>query len=77
MSHTPGPWKINRLDSKVESIVDSKGDAICLGPIKPSDALLIAAAPDLLKALKDIAEWRDSSTRWRTIALVAIAKAER
>jgi len=55
--HTPAPWLLsNARSTKVDLINSAKGHAI--GEIvwvdvrNPSDAKLIAAAPDLLEALK-------------------------
>lgn len=59
MAHTPGPWRVP---------TDSDGDAIALvGPggvitrlddgLSHDDAALIAAAPDLLEAAKNVIEW--------------------
>jgi hypothetical protein len=55
--HTPAPWLLsNARSTKVDLINSVKGHAI--GEIvwvdvrNPSDAKLIAAAPDLLEALK-------------------------
>lgn len=66
MSHTPGPWKIGYSDGSGASdgiyITNASNEAIvrggnpdgylCHGVLRPCDARLIAAAPDLLKALK-------------------------
>ncbi len=59
MKHTPGPWRISDARStKVVLIDDAKGQAV--GELvwadvrNPADARLIAAAPDLLDALKDL-----------------------
>lgn len=58
MTHTPAPWTLNPARStRVDLIDNAKGHAI--GEIvwvdvrSPADALLIAAAPDLLEALKE------------------------
>ena len=54
--HTPGPWVISEARStKVDLINTRKGDAV--GEVvfvdlrNPADAMLVAAAPDLLQAL--------------------------
>jgi hypothetical protein len=56
-NHTPGPWTLNPAQStRVDLIDNHKGEAI--GEIvwvdvrNPADARLIAAAPELLEALK-------------------------
>ena len=61
MSHTPGPWIVKRLEgtdriwgihaANGESIVEA--DAGCYPPTL-EDAYLIAAAPDLLAACKEL-----------------------
>jgi hypothetical protein len=57
--HTPGPWTIaNGHDARVYLIDDARGHAV--GELvyadarKPADARLIAAAPDLLAALRKL-----------------------
>jgi len=53
--HTPGPWTANRR------YVETKDQTICeIFGGNREDARLIAAAPDLLKALTDIVEFWDS-----------------
>ena len=57
-SHTPGPWAIYSLTVSGETTVwvrcDSRviADLVTDGPSVEADARLIAAAPDLLAALK-------------------------
>jgi len=63
MSHTPGPW---RISSKSKYLVKTDEYRICQvfkSTIDPSlneqaeaDARLIAAAPDLLAAIKEVME---------------------
>lgn len=59
--HTPGPWHLfekNRLC--IES--DTGNVALCnLARDNEHDAKLIAAAPDLLVALRDLLSWQDES----------------
>lgn len=57
IKHTPGPWVISDARStKVDLINTRKGDAV--GEVvfvdvrNPADALLVAAAPELLAALR-------------------------
>lgn len=85
--HTPGPW--NLCDPMnpdrafgIEAHDDAEGpdgDAtqcvaeVCVGDTAESDARLIAAAPDLLGALKHALEDGDD---WRGLAESAIRKAE-
>ena len=81
MSHTPGPWYYDEY----YIVTDSKGVNIARVDNDPN-GILIAAAPDLLAALKLIAsidelavEDYDENTRhWRhqKIACAAINKAE-
>lgn len=62
--HTAGPWAVNEDGFKVESENEhgwvNDGWVVCVteGPDKKSNARLIAAAPDLLGALKAL---RDES----------------
>jgi hypothetical protein len=61
-AHTPGPWRVNTddLSSSVYGYVFSETMAICRvfldGNECEANIRLIAAAPDLLEALKDMIE---------------------
>ena len=57
MPHTPGPWqaKLGRTLAFDVSIVN--GDGFIVARTSESNGPLIAAAPDLLAALKKIADW--------------------
>lgn len=61
--HTPGPWEIERGADEFLSYGCHVGPAVLLFARHPmgarceADARLIAAAPDLLEALKDIEEY--------------------
>ena len=74
--HTPGPWKATRNNMRVRSI-----DApVCrLWMLRSgqgvANARLIAAAPELLEALKAATSFPLSDS-WVPAALAAIAKAE-
>ena len=85
--HTPGPWTFYR-----ESIYD-RGDFYAVKApaphywvvptlnINPADAHLIAAAPELLDALRGLVDWFDDETKTPRPAplkkaYAAIAKAE-
>lgn len=69
--HTPGPWTIERkhemMPGEVVKLDDPRGVKRCpiatvngLGPEAVSNANLLAAAPDLLDALKDLdASWSE------------------
>lgn len=86
--HTPGPWFISRkyvVGPRDES--DSQGFGMIVGVAdvygdnRNQDARLIAAAPDMLAALKEIAETPGTTESegawWRAkTAQAAIAKAE-
>jgi hypothetical protein len=70
MTHTPGPWLINfdqEDDERPLEIVTSDRDhriAFLASDGNPGDARLIAAAPDLLAAMKDALSltggWREA-----------------
>jgi hypothetical protein len=84
-AHTPGPWRsvpstagggVARLD--VVSDGAEFSPAFVAGDILPDDARLIAAAPELLAALKDVMSdpyFAKAATRY-THARAAIEKAE-
>lgn len=65
--HTPGPWHVHTMKSKAGFRIDSAGDEwqwlaeVFQAPDKESEgeanARLIAAAPEMLEALKDITQW--------------------
>ena len=87
--HTPGPWQIaNGEDRRVYLINhgrDAVGETVYTDTRNPANARLIAAAPDLLAALKGILREHDAlqmaegrtGDRWpsATRARAAIAKA--
>lgn len=55
MKHTPGPWTLHRdLEDKCSSI-DTPMHEVIVGPCSIDDARLIAAAPDLLDAVRTVA----------------------
>jgi hypothetical protein len=49
--YTPGPWKIGAHESGKMAVDGANGEELT-GFIEPADAILIAAAPDLLEAAK-------------------------
>jgi hypothetical protein len=51
--HTPGPWKIGAYESGQVAVDRANGTEVT-GFIDPADAQLIAAAPDLLDALRQV-----------------------
>jgi hypothetical protein len=86
--HTPGPWTVEEYgDDETPALVIHRGETenrICFmatpgshgdPAIIEADAHLIAAAPDLLEALQDIADGADAKDFVRSRALAAIAKA--
>jgi hypothetical protein len=88
-THTPGNWKVHTEGEKTGILTENNVEhlATCYGFRKEGNARLMAAAPELLEALKD-AEFllrkaglmagpmRDSFNRSASDAREAIAKAE-
>jgi hypothetical protein len=87
--HTPGPWKINLYDDGRISIAAKYDIAGMYYTGHPEDAkanaLLIAACPDMLEALKYVVRWHrehDSGEGelfgldFVTACIATIAKAE-
>jgi hypothetical protein len=85
--HTRGPWESLRpgrgrgtdpseYGCSIRSVTDDKADWICGDVYVRADARLIAAAPDLLKALKRVNREaaRDEPAMWAEVT-AAIAKA--
>ena len=55
---TPGPWRIGAIESGMVAIDGANGEEVT-GFVSPEDGRLIAAAPDLLEALRGMfAMWR-------------------
>ena len=60
MAHTPGPWRVGPVDDTVVTAADGSEVAAIDGdynqpelwPVMEANARLIAAAPDLLEAMK-------------------------
>lgn len=80
MSHTPGPWVLDRQTSGWQLL--SNGADIMAEPFDcaDADASLIAAAPELLAALKDVCRFESviqgmNPSAWPVIH-AAIARAE-
>ena len=86
MSHTPGPWSIDKYDA----IVHSEGERVVVNGVQwtqtsdpalreqyKANQRLVAAAPDLLAALKDMVDIFDGyqGAQWK-YAKSVIAKAE-
>ena len=57
--HTPGPWRYDYEPGYCGEIIASNGQTICTFADEPlpSNARLIAAAPDLLDALQAIEKY--------------------
>lgn len=82
MSHTPGPWFVTRKwsvgpcsqeDDQSYGMVIPVADVFSDNRI--ADSSLIAAAPDLLEALRDLLEAYEVHDRFSEAARSAIAKA--
>jgi hypothetical protein len=86
--HTPGPWFVDQQGAP--TVRTANGSVVCGVPANCEDARLIAAAPDLLAALKSLGRCvldqvesdigrecrsRDLPKEWHTAA-AAITKAE-
>ncbi len=58
--HTPGPWiKVGMMNSQL-GIIGPMGEPvanICRTPVEKYDARLIAAAPELLEALREVEDY--------------------
>lgn len=80
-AHTPGPWALRGYQIRAEN---GLGKHVATYQVGEADGRLIAAAPELLEALKEVAAGRldhehgldDFHDRARAIARAAIAKAE-
>ena len=76
-AYTPGPWEVDGTEWGCVRRAKT-GDGITYDIFNVDDARLIAAAPDLLAALKAIVH--DGMVHWSTVikdqTLAAIAKAE-
>lgn len=60
MKHTPGPWEVgSTIESDTQAIIhdgDSVLAILTTIPPNPANARIIAAAPDLLEALRKMAD---------------------
>lgn len=64
MNHTPGPWKFDKSCDGFRTVSNGSLTICTVGetdlfPQVENDALLIAAAPELLEALQNCIEWLD------------------
>lgn len=83
-AHTPGPWTIDfgnhtrttEIWSGEVIVADVHSHVISPELVSHADAQLIAAAPDLLQALKGVVRVADRATVEFDAARAAIAKAE-
>jgi hypothetical protein len=83
MKHTPGPWHMVETEPGIDAEIDvfvetpryAGGTGLIARVMNADDALLIAAAPDLLAALQTIAASTSSGGTLNRIALAAIAAA--
>jgi hypothetical protein len=83
-AHTPGPWERIGWDVRTKRTdSDHRGFVIATTEISPfpeerhADAQLIAAAPEMLAALKGLLElYGSAGTNQARAAFAAIAKAE-
>lgn len=72
--HTPGPWRVDTHCNVMHKDAMVAFPCISGGLNQEANARLIAAAPDLLEALEDIAAYYPNS--WaEDVARAAIAKA--
>ena len=87
-THTPGPWQLHNAQYPAQPAVRARtGDLVAKlnnglsDPLVQANARLIAAAPDLLAALKEVrgcpqaAPWLVRTGAWDLLN-AAIAKAE-
>ena len=83
MSHTPGPWKFGYTDNlEYPIIIGADDEVVCVmrGGVSIKDGNLLAMAPELMEALKLIANAENSAldlAYCKGIARAAIAKATR
>lgn len=64
MSHTPGPWQVNPdiphlVGNGTAEVANLYWGELISGMEMRANARLIAAAPELLEALKAVIEWDD------------------
>lgn len=74
MKHTPGPWVLNDARSSRVDLIDTTsgravGEIVWVDTRNPADARLIASAPDMLAALRDIVRMLTDANDMRADAL--------
>lgn len=79
--HTPGPWYIGRHSSQYEHEIHDGKPFGRIGTVISNNAHLIAAAPEMLKALEDVVHHlgdtgAGAETRDNILLLIAKAKGE-
>ena len=79
VGHTPGPWVVRTtgLSSYVEAREGDISIAECHDDCSEANARLIAAAPEMLEALKDVLAWLSGPRYGNPSGMIraAIAKA--
>jgi hypothetical protein len=68
--HTPGPWRIVKTDGFSGIVGNDNGDIVTPTGPRLSDARLIAAAPELLEALRGFANLAEYSDIVNSMATV-------
>jgi hypothetical protein len=85
--YTPGPWAVTDTVGTIYSQARNGQHQICQGPVlgapvtppneeRKANAMLIAAAPEMLEALRGVIRVADRATVEFDAARIAIAKAE-
>lgn len=87
VKHSPGPWRLSLTDDTI--VLDANGNEVAdisgdyndpeLWPVMEANARLIAAADDMWRALRTIANDRDDcvSPGMKALAVEVLAKVER
>lgn len=77
--YTPGPWKVIKSPHgpKYKCVQYGADESYTSLEMLPADARLVAAAPELLEALKAVVSVADRATDEFDLARAAIAKATR
>ncbi len=85
-AHTPGPWNVERVKEFERQPLINPIHLIwcdglllartCFAPSSEANARLIAAAPDMLAALRSVAQHADDEAGFMVLVRAAITKAE-